>query len=141
MAENGANQCLFCRIARRDLPAEIIYADDKITAFLDINPCAVGHTVVVPNWHASTVLELNDEETANFFVGVKKTLALIDKSLRPDGFTLGINHKPAGGQAVDHLHFHIIPRFKGDGGGSLHSVVHNPPTKGLEEVRKIITGE
>ncbi|MBI2591597.1 MAG: HIT family protein, partial [Candidatus Brennerbacteria bacterium] len=58
--------------------------------------------------------------------------------LKPDGFTIGINHGEASGQAVDHLHIHIIPRWKNDGGGSIHGVVNNPPKESLEEIKKKI---
>jgi histidine triad (HIT) family protein len=53
----------------------------------------------------------------------------------PDGFTIGINHGKVSGQAVDHLHIHIIPRFKGDGGKSIHSVVDNSP-ESLAEIKE-----
>ncbi|HDH31502.1 MAG TPA: HIT family protein, partial [Candidatus Wolfebacteria bacterium] len=72
------------------------------------------------------------------FSAVKKITEILDKSLNPDGFTIGINHGRVSGQAVDHLHIHIIPRFKNDKGGSIHTIIHNPPKESLEEIKKKI---
>jgi len=58
--------------------------------------------------------------------------------LDPDGFTIGINHKEAAGQIINHLHIHIIPRWSNDGGGSIHSVVNNPPRENLEEIAALL---
>ena len=56
------------------------------------------------------------------------------KSLKPDGFTLGINQGKVSGQEVDHLHVHIAPRFLGDGGGSFQKVVNNKPKESIKEI-------
>jgi len=60
--------------------------------------------------------------------------------LAPDGFNIGWNHGEAGGQTIDHLHIHIIPRWKGDGGGSIHSIVRNPPKEDLDEILRKLKG-
>lgn len=126
--------CLFCRIARREFPAQIIHEDMHTVAFLDIDPRAKGHSVVVPKRHAETVLDLHGGDTGTVFSAVRETVALLKKTLSPDGFTIGINHGHAAGQAIAHLHIHIIPRYIGDKGGSMHTVVTNPPTETVEEV-------
>ena len=74
------------------------------------------------------------------FSAVKEITGLLQEKLAPRGFTIGINHGRVGGQLVDHLHVHIIPRFEGDGGGSLHSVVKNPPKESISEIRDKIIG-
>ena len=128
--------CIFCKIIKGEIPAEIVYKDDHVMAMLDVNPKAPGHTIVVPRQHIETVLDLPDDELSHFFGAVKHVTEMITKTLRPDGFTLGINHGRAAGQAVDHLHFHIIPRYHNDGGTSLHGVVDNPPKESLEGIQK-----
>lgn len=126
--------CLFCKIASKELGSAVVYEDGETLAFLDINPRAPGHTVVVSKTHSETLLDAPDEAIASLFKSVKTVTAMLAKALAPDGFTIGINHGKASGQAVDHLHVHIIPRFKNDGGGSIHSVVSNPPAESLEEM-------
>ncbi|OGM90646.1 hypothetical protein A3A20_00880 [Candidatus Wolfebacteria bacterium RIFCSPLOWO2_01_FULL_45_19] len=126
--------CLFCKISRREISAEIIYEDNDTMAFLDINPRAPGHTVVIPKQHAENILELTAGAVEPLFLTVKKVTAMLKKAFEPDGFTIGINHGKASGQAVDHLHVHIFSRWRDDGGGSVHSVVDNPPKESLEEI-------
>ena len=130
--------CLFCKIINKEIPAHIIYEDDEVVAFLDIHPCALGHTVIVPKIHVNNILDLPDEKIGSVFERVKKLTGLLEKVLDPDGFTIGINHKEAAGQIINHLHIHIIPRWSNDGGGSIHSVVNNPPRENLEEIAALL---
>ncbi|MDP3052707.1 MAG: HIT family protein [bacterium] len=130
--------CLFCSIIKKEIPAEIIYEDEKTLAILDINPRAPGHTMVLSKVHSETVLDLPENEVEPLFSAVKKITKLIQKSLKPEGFTIGINHGKISGQVVDHLHIHIIPRFENDGGSSIHSVVNNPPKESLREIKNKI---
>lgn len=90
--------------------------------------------MVIPVRHAETLLELPESEIAPFFSAVKKVTRQLTEALRPDGFTIGINQGPASGAMIDHLHVHILPRFHDDGGGSVHSVVHNSPQESLGEI-------
>ena len=130
--------CLFCKIINKEIPAEIIYEDGEAVAFLDIHPRSSGHTVVLPRHHAENILDLPDEKIEGIFKAVKKVTELLNKSLMPDGFTIGINHGKVSGQTIDHLHIHIIPRWFNDGGGSVHDVVNNQPKESLEEISKKI---
>jgi len=130
--------CLFCKIIKKEIPAEIIYEDEKTLAVLDIAPRAPGHAMVLPKTHCETILDLPENEINPLFSSVKKVTRLIQKSLKPEGFTIGINHGKISGQAINHLHIHIIPRFKNDGGSSVHSVVNNPPKESLKEIKNKI---
>lgn len=133
--------CIFCKIANKEFAAEVVYEDAHATAVLDIHPIAPGHTMVLPKIHAETILDLDDTEVGPLFTAVKRVTALLNEAFHPDGFTIGINHGKWAGQAVDHLHIHVIPRWKTDGGKSIHSVVSNPPTESLTEIRKKIIKE
>jgi len=115
--------CIFCKIINKEVPNYTVYEDKNVLAFLDIFPHAKGHTVVIPKRHAETFFDLTDEEAGKYFLGVKKTMEKIEAVLKPAGFNVGWNQKTAGGQVVPHLHTHIFPRYEGDGGGSIHSVV------------------
>ena len=126
--------CLFCKIAAHEIPAYIIAEDDATLAFLDIHPLAAGHTVVVPKTHAARITDLPGPLVGSVFLTVKRISDIIHASLKPDGFTIGINDGPGGQPGVSHLHVHIVPRWVGDGGSNLHTVVQNPPKESLETI-------
>lgn len=132
------NGCLFCKIINKEIKAEIIYEDENVLAFLDIMPRAPGHTMVIPKTHTANLVGLLNEKIGLFFKAVKKVISILENGLKPDGFTLGINQGKASGQEVQHLHFHIIPRWLDDNGYPIQKVVNNPPQKSLEEIAKKI---
>jgi histidine triad (HIT) family protein len=132
--------CLFCKIVNKEIPADIICEDDAAVAVLDIHPKAPGHTMVLPKGHSENILDLPDDKVEGVFKAVKNVTELLRKSLKPDGFTIGINHGKASGQAVEHLHIHIIPRWQNDGGRSIHSVVDNPPKESLKQIKGLVLG-
>jgi histidine triad (HIT) family protein len=126
--------CLFCKIVSKEIPAEIIYEDDSTLAFLDIHPRAPGHTLVIPKHHAENVLDADSQSLHAVILTIKHVTGILSASLSPAGFTIGINHGKQAGQAIDHLHAHILPRFKGDGGGNIHSVVNNPGSESVSQI-------
>lgn len=134
---SGHSDCIFCKILNKEVPNHTVYEDEHVLAFLDIFPHAKGHTVVAPKKHIETFLELTEVETQNFASGVQKTMKRIDEVLNPDGFNVGWNERPAGGQVVPHLHVHIFPRYDGDGGGSMHSIAGAYSDMSVQEVAKL----
>ncbi len=130
------SDCIFCKIVKGEVPNYTVYEDESVLAFLDIFPHAKGHTVVIPRRHVETYFDLSEEELAKLSVGVKKAMEKIQSVLKPDGFNVGWNQKSAGGQVVPHLHIHIFPRYDGDGGGSVHSIVEKWQGN-VEEVAEI----
>ncbi|MFN7088204.1 MAG: HIT family protein [Candidatus Paceibacteria bacterium] len=126
--------CIFCKIAKKEIPAEIVYEDKNAIAFLDINPISPGHTMIIPKYHAPNLSWLPDEYIGPLFFAVKQVADKLQKALNPDGLSFGINQGRVTGQTIDHLHIHIAPRFVGDGGGSFHSIVHNPPKEDLKSI-------
>ena len=126
--------CLFCRMVRKELASEIVYEDDVCIGTMDIHPRSPGHCFVIPKRHASHMGEVPDADMGGLFKGVRNAAALIKKALSPDGVTFGINEGNAGGQEIDHLHIHIMPRWNGDGGGSVQSVVSNAPEESIAEI-------
>lgn len=133
--------CLFCNIVKKEIPAEVIDEDGETLAFLDINPRAPGHAMVIPNKHYEILGDVPDEELGSLFRGVKRVAKRITEALGANGLTIGINQGRASGQVVEHLHIHLIPRFTDDGGTSLHGVVHNKPKESLEAIASKIRGE
>lgn len=110
--------------------------DAHTLAFLDIMPKAPGHTMVIPKVHARNILDLPEAEIGPLFAAVQKIAERLTRGLKADGLTIGINQGEASGQVVEHLHVHLLPRFKSDRGGSIQSVVHNAPKDSLTEIAK-----
>ncbi|MBC7195023.1 MAG: HIT domain-containing protein, partial [Caldisericia bacterium] len=77
-------------------------------------PVTRGHTIIIPKRHILKIEELNKEEISDIFEVFNKVKNALEKFLKPDGFNFGINIGEAGGQSIEHIHFHIIPRYKGD---------------------------
>jgi len=121
-----------------EIPSERVYEDDQVIAFLDIFPRAPGHTVVIPRTHAPTIIDLPVAEVGPVFQVVQKLAKAVQTAMAAPGLTIGMNQGKVSGQEVDHLHIHILPRFKDDGGGAIQSIVSNPSTDPLQEIgRKI----
>jgi histidine triad (HIT) family protein len=139
--------CLFCKIAAKEISSSIIYEDDHTLAFLEIHPRSPGHTMVIPKVHAPTLVDLPDAEVGPLFAAVKKVAALLKRApldangQAPDGITIGMNQGRASGQEVDHLHVHLMPRWHNDGGSAIQSVVNNPPQESREEILKQILNQ
>jgi histidine triad (HIT) family protein len=128
--------CLFCKIIAKQIPAAVIYEDDRAMAFLDIKPRSPGHTMVIPKHHAPNFLELPEAEVGPLFVAVKRVADILSLKLKCDGITVGINQGRASGQEVDHLHVHLMPRWQGDGGSPIQAVINNPSKESVEEMKK-----
>jgi len=127
--------CIFCKIAAGELPAAAVYQSPRCFAFLDLQPCAAGHTVIVPKAHVVNLVDLSAEDGVDFLATTQAVVRLLTAVFDTTDFTIGINEGRLAGRAIDHLHLHVIPRFAGDGGGSLHSIVQNSPTESLEVIQ------
>lgn len=129
--------CIFCKIINKTIPNYTVLEDDFALAFLDIFPHAKGHTVVAPKAHKDNFASLSMDDAKKLIVSVKNAMDKIQTALKPDGFNIGWNENPAGGQVVPHLHVHIMPRYQGDGGGSMHTIINNKGDLSVEEVAKL----
>ncbi len=135
------NDCIFCQIVSKEIPAQMVYEDDWTIGVLDVTPRAPGHVMIIPKSHADNIQSLSDELVGKVFTVVKKMTEILNKAFNPQGLTIGINHFNQGDNNplhVNHLHVHIMPRFEGDGGGPLQAVVNNPPQESLEDIRSKI---
>jgi histidine triad (HIT) family protein len=112
-------------------------------AFLDAHPIAPGHALVVPVSHAPLLQDLDIQEIAPLFQVVQTVTGAVQHAVNAPAATIGINNGTEAGQAIHHLHIHIMPRFSDDGGVSIHTVVHNPPQESqeviVEKIKKFIT--
>ena len=118
--------CLFCKIVNKEISNYTVFEDENVLAFLDIFPCSEGHTVLIPKKHGEVISDFSDKEIAELFAAVPRITKKLQEKLGVSDFNIGWNHGTVGGQAVPHLHIHIIPRRVGDGGTSMHGIVKNP---------------
>lgn len=107
-------QDLFLKIISREIPANIIYENEKTLAFLDIHPNTKGHTLVIPKNYSKNLFDISEEDLIEVIKTAKFLAPKIVKAVGADGFNLYQNNEPAAGQVVMHTHFHIIPRFSDD---------------------------
>ena len=101
--------CIFCKIVRKEIPSEIVYEDEKVIAFKDINPQAPYHILVIPKEHYSTLLELKEKDKeliGHIFLVINKIAK--DLGFAERGFRVVVNCKEEAGQTVFHIHFHIL---------------------------------
>jgi histidine triad (HIT) family protein len=106
--------CIFCSIIKGKIPSAKVYEDENVLAFLDIAPFNQGHTIVVPKEHYNNILDFPDQKINGFFTDLKKIAGMLKKGLKADGFNILQNNFPAAGQVVNHMHYHIIPRWNTD---------------------------
>lgn len=112
--ENMDN-CLFCKIIRKEIPSDFVYEDAEMAAILDINPVNIGHTLIIPKEHYANIYELPDELLAKIAIAAKKLSIAIKSAMEADGINIEMNNDVVAGQLVPHAHIHIVPRFDGDG--------------------------
>lgn len=110
-----SNDCLFCSIIAGTIPSAKIFENDKVYAFLDINPCAKGHTLLIPKFHAPTVLELPEEYGASLIDATKIIGKALMQELGATGFNSVQNNFASAGQVIFHAHWHLVPRYDEDG--------------------------
>jgi len=110
-----SEDCIFCKIIAGKIPSAKVYESEKILAFLDIGPVNKGHTLVVPKTHYETVMDTPDRELVELALAVKNISAALHTALKADGISVSQSNHRAAGQLVPHVHFHLIPRYKGDG--------------------------
>lgn len=106
-------ECVFCRIARREEAAYVVWEDDVSIAFLDLRPLFPGHTLLIPRAHHETLTDLPAELTAPLFGGARLLARAMEEGLDAEGSFVAINNRIS--QSVPHLHIHVVPRRRKDG--------------------------
>lgn len=101
--------CLFCKIIAQSIPADIVWQDDRVIAFRDINPQAPTHILVIPRKHIATVNDIapGDHELIGHMVSTARQLA-VQEGFSEDGYRLAMNCNEQGGQTVYHIHLHLM---------------------------------
>jgi histidine triad (HIT) family protein len=136
--------CIFCSIVAGDIPGRIVHRTDHTVAFLDANPLAPGHTLVIPKQHYRRLDEIPGDEAAELFGAVHDLAPRVEEAVDADAVSIGINDGEAAGQEVPHTHVHLVPRFDGDGGGPFHAIAPQSEDLSedeLEEIEAAIRGD
>lgn len=107
--------CTFCRISREEIPREVIYENDNFFSVPDANPRVEGHSLVISKKHFRTFLDLPSSLGQELMDCIKKTTMKLLEEKKAGGFNIISNNFEVAGQAVPHVHFHILPRKEGDG--------------------------
>jgi histidine triad (HIT) family protein len=129
--------CPFCAIVAGEIPARTVHEDESTMAFLDANPLAPGHTLVVPKDHASRLDDLSDDAAAALFRAVHELTGPVESAVDADGLTVAFNDGEAAGQEVPHVHCHVVPRFDDDGGTPVHALFDARPDLPDEDLDRI----
>ena len=107
--------CIFCKIERGEIPCVKVYETQDVLAFLDLAPVHKGHTLIIPRKHVVNILDLSTDMASSLQGAIQAIGNGFLRGLKADGFNLGMNNFKAAGQLVMHAHYHLIPRFSGDG--------------------------
>ncbi len=111
----SAEDCIFCGIVAGSVPAFKVHEDEQTVAFMDINPATRGHCLVVPKAHADDIVAASASDIAACSTVASELAERAITKLGADGAAVISLCRPAAGQTVFHLHFHVIPRYEGDG--------------------------
>jgi len=106
--------CIFCKIAARELPARVVAEDERTIAFMDIAPATRGHALVIPRAHSADLLSVPEEDLAATIAAARRLAALATKRLGADGVNLLNSCGAVAWQSVFHFHIHVIPRYRDD---------------------------
>ena len=121
--------CLFCKIRDGEAPSYKVYEDEHTLAFLDINPVADGHVLLIPREHTKYIEDLPEETAENLMKTLIKIVPPIQRAFNSTDSNIGINNGPNAGQIIPHVHIHIIPRPTRAGSFLFSSVGRFKPRK------------
>jgi histidine triad (HIT) family protein len=107
--------CVFCRIVAGTADASVVYEDDRLLAFCDLNPVNPGHLLIIPKAHGMGLVDLAESDASRMFTVAQRLAAAVRSSgLRCEGVNLFLADGKAAGQEVFHVHLHMFPRYAGD---------------------------
>ena len=129
--------CIFCQIVAGDIPSRTVHETDAAIAFLDANPLAPGHTLVVPKAHFETLEDVPEDAAREVFDALHRLTPVVEGVVDADASNVAFNNGEAAGQEIPHVHGHIIPRFQGDGGRPIHAIAGSRPDLSDDELDDI----
>ena len=105
--------CVFCKIVRKEAPSSVVYEDSDVIAIMDIKPVSQGHTLIIPKHHYEDIFDAPEEQIAIAHEITKQIALAVKKVSKADGISIVQQNGKAAGQEIFHLHIHVIPRFEG----------------------------
>ncbi len=133
--------CIFCKIVVGSIPSVKLYEDSQVLAFMDIGPIIKGHALVIPKTHYDPITETPDAVLASLIAVVRRIARAQINGLEADGINVTQANGRCAGQAVPHLHFHVIPRFNRDGHHwNWDAKKYDSPAEMTEFAAKIVAG-
>jgi len=129
--------CIFCKIANKEIPSRIIIETKTSIAFLDAFPVTRGHALVIPKHHYEKIQDMTDLDNADLFNTAHKVISKVD---RLTGATLlAVHNGKDSGQEIPHVHVHLIPRELSDQAGPVHSMFKDSPKLSDKELDELCT--
>ncbi|RKD93922.1 HIT family protein [Halopiger aswanensis] len=128
---------IFSQIVEGEIPARVVYEDETTLAFLDANPLAPGHTLVIPKDEYERLNDVPEDVATDLYETIHRMVPAVEEAVDADATTVAFNNGEAAGQEVPHVHCHIVPRFEGDGGGPIHAVAGERPDLDDDELDDI----
>lgn len=107
-------ECIFCKIIRGEIHSQKIWEDENFLAVLDVFPVGEGHTLLIPKKHFSNLLDVEKNYSEKYVDALKKVGTKLMKKYDSSGFNIVLNNGADAGQVINHVHFHLLPRKKGD---------------------------
>lgn len=134
---NNPKSCVFCNVGKE----EVIFSTKR--AYIQANkyPYAAGQLLVIPKRHVNQIIELTSKEREEFFNLIDLAVYALDLYIKPEGYNIGCNIGNVAGESINHLHFHVLPRYKGDVGWPRlcnFEVVSISPKEVTENLKEII---
>jgi diadenosine tetraphosphate (Ap4A) HIT family hydrolase len=133
--------CVFCRIVAGRAAASLVYADDLVLAFCDIEPFTAGHTLVVPRRHATGLSDVDDASAGRMFETGRRIAASARAALACPGVNLFLADGAAAWQTVFHLHLHVIPRWGRPDGMRLRARRTHPARTDLDRIARQLAAQ
>lgn len=125
--------CIFCRLVRKEIPASIVYEDDAVIAFMDIGQVNPGHVIVASRAHHRNLLDMDEALAGECFRVAARIAKAVKKATGCEGLNLFQANEAAGFQTVYHFHLHVLPRHANDG-LKLVWPTRNPPREALDRM-------
>ena len=135
MTHKVTSSCPFCD---KSVQSSVFLSRGNFMAIYNIAPVLPGHSLVIPKTHLTSILELNNEESFEFFNTARKTIHILMKAFNTDAFDWSIQEKPEAGQTIEHLHLHLVPRMKGDlkHPGDWYPLIHHNDDEIIDSINR-----
>jgi histidine triad (HIT) family protein len=131
--------CVFCGIVAGEIPSHTVHEGEHTYAFLDANPLARGHTLVIPRAHHERLNDLPAERARDLMDTVREVVPAVEEGVDAPATTVAVNNGEAAGQEVPHVHVHVVPRSPADGGRPIHALVTDRPDLDDDELASVAT--